>query len=169
MTTEVCALSEESERFLQGLVTQAEHLTPHEMVERFEQAIDAISAGRGTVAWRDGQPIGGSIWQPKVRWHVDSTTAHVFVDVSSVSREGVTIEARPRALNLIFKRVKERVLADGKLHSHEEVSQRTVELGVDINISAVSAKVEDDIMHIRCPRDSAGLSVVDINWDAQSV
>ena len=157
-------MSEESEQFLRELVQGASRLTPHEMVESMEQAIAAISAGHGTVAWRDGQPIGGSIWQPKVRWHVDSRTAHVFVDVSGLEKDCISIEARGRGLNLTFKRIKEKVLEDGKLHSHEELSQRTVDLGIEINPSAVSAVVEGGVMHIRCPRDLEGLSIVDINW-----
>ena len=158
-------MSEESERFLRELVDGAERLTAHEMVESFEDALAAISAGHGTVAWRDGEPIGGSIWQPKVRWHVDSRTAHVFVDVSGLKRDCVSIEARSRGLNLTFRRIKEKVLSEGQFHTHEEVSQRSVDLGVEIDVAAVSATVDADIMHIRCPRDKKGLKVVDITWE----
>ena len=59
-------MSEESEKFLKGLVDSAAKITPHEMVEKFEGAIAAISAGRGSIAWKDGQPVGGSIWQPRI-------------------------------------------------------------------------------------------------------
>lgn len=158
-------MSEESEQFLRELVEGASRLTPHEMVESMEQAIAAISAGHGTVAWRDGQPIGGSIWQPRVRWHVDSNTAHVFVDVAGLNQDCVSIEARGRGLNLTFKRTKEKVLDDGKLFSHDETSQRTIDLGIEIDPSKVSAEVEGGIMHIRCPRDIEGLAIVNINWN----
>jgi HSP20 family molecular chaperone IbpA len=158
-------MSEESERFLRDLVDGAERLTAHEMVESFEVALAAISAGHGTVAWRDGEPIGGSIWQPKVRWHVDTRTAHVFVDVAGIEKDCVSIEARGRGLNLTFRRVKEKVLSEGQFHTHEEVSQRSVDLGVEIDVTAVRASVDGGIMHIRCPRDREGLKVVDITWD----
>ena len=161
-------MSEESEKFLKGLVDSAANITPHEMVEKFEDAVAAISAGRGNIAWKDGQPVGGSIWQPKIRWHADSRCAHVFIDVSGLTQDGITIEARSRGLSLIFQRTKEIIHSNGEFHSHQESSQRIIDLGIEINADTVEAIVEGGIMHIRCPRDSSGVKVVDINWQGDS-
>ena len=39
------------------------------------------------------------------------------------------------------------------------------DVGVEIDVAAVSASVDGGIMHIRCPRDTKGLKVVDITWE----
>ena len=161
-------MSEESQRFLEEIVEKASRLTAHEMVENHDAALTAILAGHGNRAWRDGEPLGGTIWQPRVRWHIDSSTAHVFVDVSGLNPDGVTLEAGNRGLELTFRRVRERVLDGGEFHTHEEVSQRSVNLGIEIDPTSVSADVEDGIMHIRCKRDSANQHDVSINWNDHS-
>ena len=71
-------MSEESERFLRELVDGAERLTAHEMVESFEDALAAISAGHGTVAWRDGEPIGGHDHQQGLQPAIEADEAAHF-------------------------------------------------------------------------------------------
>ena len=71
-------------------------------------------------------------------------------------------------MSLVFQRTKEIIHSNGEFHSHQESSQRIIDLGIEINADTVEAIVEGGIMHIRCPRDIGGVKVVDINWQDDS-
>lgn len=157
--------SEDSARFLQSLVKAAERLTPHEMADRYAAALREIEEGHGSVAWgRDGEPLGGALWQPRIRWHVTPTEAHVFVDVRGLDPADVHVEAERHAVRLRLQRIRERLLEGNAVFNQHEAHERTVELGVEIVPEDVHAQAANDILHIRCPRRPEARQKVGIDW-----
>ena len=158
-------MSDDSARFLEALVRSTDRLTAIEMVERYSAALLEIEEGHGSVVWgSEGQPVGGTLWQPRVRWHVTPSEAHVFVDVRGVAPEQVAVEAEASGIRLRFTRVRERLLEGNAVLARDEVHVRTVELGVEIQPELVEASAADDILHIRCPRAAPARRSVDVSW-----
>ncbi len=158
-------MSDDARDFLRHLVTSTRNLSPVEMADRHEKAIAEIRKGFGHVALRDGEPLGGTVWSPKIRWHISGDLAHIFVDVRHLDQTGVGLEIEDSIAHLHLKRKLERVLEDQKLMETSETINRRIDLGRPIIVNDVKATVDNGVLHIQCPLVDLRGTPVSITWD----